>query len=96
MLGNVDHVIEGLLLLVLVFYGYLPFGVLDWGNGGISPHGVGPRHVANGIERASEHLLQGNFVLGHCFQRVGWLSQAGVRATICRGFQGRFDPCATE
>ena len=68
---------------------YLPLGMLDWGNGGVSPDGVGPRHVANGIKRAREHLLYGNYVLAcHCGS-VSCLSWAGVGAASSRGLGGQ-------
>ena len=55
-----DDFIEGALNLLPVLYRYLPPGVLEWGNAGICPDGIGPRHVANGVKGAWEGLLQGN------------------------------------
>ena len=45
-----DHVIEGMLNLFLVLYGYLSLGMLDRGDGRVSPDGICTRLVAYGIE----------------------------------------------
>ena len=47
-LGN--HVIEGVLSLFLVLYGYLPPCMLDQGYIRVGPDGVGTRHVAEYIK----------------------------------------------
>ena len=63
--------------MLLVLYGYLPLGMLEWGNGKLSPDGVCARHVAYSIKQAGESSLQGDDVLGHC---IGWecLNQLGI------------------
>ena len=75
-----DHVIEDLLYLVSVLYGHFPVGMLDRGNGRVSPDDKGTGYVAYGIEGAREYLLQCSSVLDHCCGRVGCISWAGVRA----------------
>ena len=37
-----DHIIKGLLDLFPVLYGYLPPGMLNRGDGMVSPDGIGP------------------------------------------------------
>ena len=54
-----------MLNLFLVLYGYLLPGMLDRGDGRVSPDGIGPRHVAYGILRVREGSLQGIDVLDH-------------------------------
>ena len=44
-----DHVIKGLLYLVSVLYGHFPTGMLNRGNGRVSPDGIGTWHVAYGV-----------------------------------------------
>ena len=45
-----DHVIQGVLYMFLVLYGYLPLGVLDQQNGRVSPHGICVGHVVYCVE----------------------------------------------
>ena len=59
----------------------------DWGNGGISPDGVGPRNVANADEGARECSLQGNYVSGcHC-GRVSCLSWLQLGLMVARALR---------
>ena len=44
------HVIKGVLYLLLVLYGYLPLGMLDWSYVMVSPDGVSAGHVANCVK----------------------------------------------
>ena len=75
-LGN--HVIVGVLNLLLLFYGHLPSHMLDWGIISISPGGVGSRHVANCVKQAGKGAFEGNYVPGHCIREDSWLSQIRV------------------
>ena len=50
--------------MILVLYGYLIPVVLYWGNGRVSPDGIGPGHVANGVKEVGECSLQCHYVLG--------------------------------
>ena len=60
-----DHFIESVLYLLPVLNRTLFLGVLDRDNIRVSPDGIGPRHIAYGIEGVWEGLLQGNYVLDH-------------------------------
>ena len=60
-----DHLIKCVLYWLPVLDGDLLPGMLDRGNTGVSPHGIGPRHIAYSIEGVWEGLLQGNNVLDH-------------------------------
>ena len=53
-----DHLIECALYLFPVLDGDLPPSMLDRGKAGVSPDGIGPRHIAYCIEGAQEGLLQ--------------------------------------
>ena len=58
-----NHFIEGALYLFPVLDRYLPMSMLDWGNAGVCPDGISPRHVANGVKGNWKGPLQGNDVL---------------------------------
>ena len=51
------HIIECALNMFPVLYRYLLLGMLDRGNGRVSPDGIGPRHVAYCIKGVQEGLL---------------------------------------
>ena len=52
-----DHLVQGLLSLVTVLDGYLPLGVLDRANGGVSMDHVCTRHVFYGVKEEVEGSL---------------------------------------
>ena len=58
-----DHVIKGALYLFPVLDRYLPPGMLDRGTVGVSPDGVGPRHVPYSIEGVWEACFRVNMSL---------------------------------
>ena len=60
-----NHIVQGVVNLFPVLYGYLLPGMLDWGDESVSPDGIGSRHVAYGVKGAREDSLQGNNVLEH-------------------------------
>ena len=60
-----DHLIECALYLLPVLDMDLTPGMLDRGNTGVGPDGIGPKHVAYSIVGVWDGSLQGNYVLGH-------------------------------
>ena len=82
----------------LVFYGYLPLGMLDRGDVRVGPDDRGPRHVVYGVKEAWEGSLLGNDILDHCcrgwggccfwfFWLKGWLGCCG-RGMVNVGLEG--------
>ena len=72
---HVSHVIKDVHNLFLVLDRFLPLGMLERGDGLVSPDGIGPRHVAYGIKGVCEGLLQEKYVPDHCCRVRG--SQCG-------------------
>ena len=51
-----DHVTMGALFMLPVFDGDLALGMLDGENTKVSPDGIGPKHIANGVDGVRKRL----------------------------------------
>ena len=58
---EIAHLCYHLFCLVMIFCGYLSFGMLDGGNVGISMYSVYMRHICSGVEGWGKAFLRDDF-----------------------------------
>ena len=78
-----DHVIEGVLYLISVLYGYLPLGMLDGVYVRVGPDGIGTGHVADCVKQGGKGTFEGNYVLGCHIRKYSRLGQVRVMGFKC-------------